>query len=94
MQVLPSTAQAASGSRTRRRRRGASRAGARYLRRLLEFFEEDGVEKRQRVRFALAAYNAGLGHVQDARKLARRIGKDPNRWFGDVEVVVPPEVGS
>ncbi len=33
----------------------------------------------------MAAYNAGFGHVRDARKLARARGLNPNRWFGDVE---------
>jgi membrane-bound lytic murein transglycosylase F len=60
-------------------------AGARYLRRLIDFFGGDGVDPRQQVRFALAAYNAGLGHIQDARRLAERIGKDPNKWFNHVE---------
>ena len=29
---------------------------------------------------ALAAYNVGMGHVLDARRLAKRLGKDPNKW--------------
>ncbi|NJK88155.1 MAG: transglycosylase SLT domain-containing protein [Myxococcales bacterium] len=84
MQVLPSTARRV-GIYDPATAWGSVQAGARYLRRLIEFFGEDGVEKRQRVRFALASYNAGLGHIQDARKLAASVGKDPNRWFGNVE---------
>ena len=29
---------------------------------------------------ALAAYNAGVGHMLDARNLARKMDLDPNRW--------------
>jgi membrane-bound lytic murein transglycosylase F len=40
---------------------------------------------KHRLRFALAAYNAGLGHVLDARRLAEEMGLNPNKWFGHVE---------
>jgi membrane-bound lytic murein transglycosylase F len=36
----------------------------------------------------LAAYNVGLGHVRDARRLASRLGKNPDRW-SDVSKVLP-----
>ena len=39
----------------------------------------------ERMWFTLAAYNAGPGHVRDARRLAEQEGLDPNRWFGNVE---------
>ncbi len=59
-------------------------ARVKYLARLMESFDRK-IPMKQRVRFALAAYNAGIGHVQDARLLARSMGLDPNHWFGGVE---------
>ena len=34
----------------------------------------------ERVKFVLASYNAGPGHVLDARALASKYQKDPNKW--------------
>lgn len=84
MQILPSTA-AELGLTDLERPSGNIRAGARYLRWLVRQFQSEGIEERQQIRFALAAYNAGLGHIADARALATLTGRDPNRWFGHVE---------
>jgi membrane-bound lytic murein transglycosylase F len=59
-------------------------AGVKYLARLLRRFDPE-LPFRERVWFALAAYNVGLGHVYDARRLAREKGWDPETWFGHVE---------
>jgi len=40
----------------------------------------DAITEPDRIRFALAAYNVGLGHLEDARVLTQRAGRDPNRW--------------
>ena len=34
----------------------------------------------ERIPFILAAYNVGLGHVEDARRLAKKFGDDPGEW--------------
>jgi membrane-bound lytic murein transglycosylase F len=52
--------------------------GVRYLRKLYDRF--DGADDTNRMLIALAAYNAGQGHVQDARNLAARKNLDPNSW--------------
>lgn len=62
-------------------------AGVRYMAQLIDSFEKD-LPFKQRVRFALAAYNAGRGHVEDARRLAQEMGLDPNRWFKHTEVAM------
>jgi len=59
-------------------------AGIRYLAFLRAGFDET-LPEADRTWLALAAYNAGPGHVSDARALARQRGLDPDRWFGNVE---------
>ena len=84
MQVLPNTGREVGYDDVWPPRNNVM-AGAKYLRRLARRFEEDGVSKRQQIRFAVAAYNAGLGHIRDARKLATITKRDPDKWFGHVE---------
>ena len=51
---------------------------------LRERFEQE-LSVKDRQWFALASYNAGLGHVRDARSLASQKGWDSDRWFDNVE---------
>lgn len=62
-------------------------AGVRYLDWLKDRFEDD-LHVHDRMWFVLAAYNAGIGHVRDARRLAAQLGLDPDRWFDNVEVAM------
>ena len=62
-------------------------AGVKYLHWLrATYFSEPAISPLDRVLFSFAAYNAGPGNMQRARKRARRLGFDPNRWFGNVEI--------
>ncbi|WP_189462190.1 membrane-bound lytic murein transglycosylase MltF [Jeongeupia chitinilytica] len=61
--------------------------GARYLA-LLRDGLDDAVAEPDRTWLALAAYNVGLGHLLDARELARRQGKNPDSW-ADVKTTLP-----
>jgi membrane-bound lytic murein transglycosylase F len=54
------------------------RAGVRHLKKLYDHFDKAIGD--DRIYIALAAYNIGLGHVWDARNLARAQHLDPNRW--------------
>ncbi|WP_120993793.1 membrane-bound lytic murein transglycosylase MltF [Stutzerimonas urumqiensis] len=48
----------------------------------------DSIEEPDRTWFALAAYNVGAGHLEDARRLAKAEGLNPNKWL-DVKQMLP-----
>ena len=56
----------------------------------LSYFENHfpGVKNEEKIKFTLASYNAGSGHITDARELAAKHGKDPNIWDGNVDEYV------
>ncbi|WP_156802286.1 membrane-bound lytic murein transglycosylase MltF [Leeia oryzae] len=54
-------------------------AGARYIRQILEDLPVQ-IGEPDRNWMALAAYNTGLGHLEDARVLASKQKLDPNAW--------------
>lgn len=55
------------------------RGGARYLKNIKRRLSEDILEP-DRTWMTLAAYNIGLGHLEDARTLTARSGGNPNLW--------------
>ena len=61
--------------------------GAKYLA-LIKSELDDDIEEPDRTWFALAAYNVGGGHLEDARKLAKKEGLNPNKWL-DVKKMLP-----
>ena len=61
------------------------KAGTRYLSWLDKFWMDSIPNDYQRQFFVIASYNAGHGHILDARRLAEKYGFDKNTWFGSVE---------
>ncbi|HEX9707423.1 MAG TPA: membrane-bound lytic murein transglycosylase MltF [Steroidobacteraceae bacterium] len=61
--------------------------GARYFR-LVERSIPKRIEDPDRTWLALAAYNVGYGHLEDARVLTQRRGQDPDSW-PDVRANLP-----
>jgi len=61
--------------------------GAKYLSKLHKRLPDE-VSEPDRTWFALAAYNVGMGHLWDARKLARMQGLNPDLWK-DIKTVFP-----
>ena len=62
-------------------------AGARYLRLLKDRLPTRILEP-DRTWIALAAYNQGSSHIEDARILAQRLGLNPDSWV-DLKKTLP-----
>ena len=62
-------------------------AGARYINLLKDSLPEE-VEEPDRTWLALAAYNIGPGHFNNARLLAKQLKADPNSWY-EMKLVLP-----
>jgi membrane-bound lytic murein transglycosylase F len=84
MQLMPSTAEAFGITDIGNPKQNI-KAGVLLLNSLNKQFVEIIPDSTQRVRFVLAAYNIGLGHVTDAQRLAEKYGKNPNMWENNVE---------
>jgi len=61
------------------------KAGASFIKWLDDRLDEVILDPEERIKFILASYNIGLGHIQDARRLAEAYDSDPNIWFGSVD---------
>lgn len=61
--------------------------GAKYLAKLTKRLPEN-VHELDRIKFALAAYNVGMGHLKDAQILAEQLGYESDSWR-DLEKVFP-----
>ena len=63
-------------------------AGIKHLKFQLSLLPEDVTDSIQRIKFALAGYNSGMGHILDARRLAEKFDKNPNVWDNNVDEFV------
>ncbi len=60
------------------------KGGTDYLKKLEKKWS-DISDYTQRIKFILASYNAGIGHVSDAARLAEKNGYPKDKWDGSVE---------
>lgn len=58
--------------------------GVRYLRYLDDIFTKYPLSPEEKLKFTLASYNVGAGHVMDAMRLAKKYNKDPYIWDKNV----------
>ena len=69
-------------------------AGVKYLRFLQDrYFSDAEMDPLNQMLFAFAAYNAGPAKVRGLRRDARKMGLDPNIWFGNVEIAAAKRIG-
>jgi membrane-bound lytic murein transglycosylase F len=83
MQVMPRTARELGYKLPFSDAKGIE-AGVTYLAWCRDRFDAT-LPPQERLWFSLAAYNAGIGHVFDARRLAEQQGLNPDIWFDHVE---------
>jgi membrane-bound lytic murein transglycosylase F len=86
MMLTQSTAQA-MGVSNRLDAKQSIQGGAKYFAYVKEQLD-DKIQEPDRTWFALASYNIGSGHLEDARKLAENEGLNPNKWL-DVKKMLP-----
>ena len=84
MQVMPQTAKELKFDDVIDPEKGVH-AGVKLLARYSAMFSEPDVKEKDRIRFAIASYNCGPGHVIDARRIAIDMKLNPDKWFGNVE---------
>ncbi len=86
MQLMPSTARQ-YGAANPYDPEQSVRASAKLIANLIAHYASVP-DPSERINFMVAAYNAGPGHVDDARRLAEKRGKDKNVWKDNVDEFV------
>lgn len=62
------------------------KAASKILANISRSFEKKVGNPEERIKFILASYNSGIGHIYDAMYLTERQGLDPEKWTGNVSV--------
>lgn len=96
MQVMPATAGDANINIDNIREPDQNvHAGTKYLALLRDvYFPAREFSPEERIRFILAAYNAGPSKIARCRRLADRLGYDKGKWFGHTELAARRLIGN
>ena len=79
LQLMPRTAQE-HGCKNPRDPEDNVRGAVRFLQWLTVHWGKRIPNETERIKFILASYNTGAGHVEDAQRLTKKYGGDPERW--------------
>lgn len=96
MQVMPTTAKDTSiGIRNINTPENNVHAAAKYLALLRDvYFADPAIRPHDRIGLILAAYNAGPNRIQQCRRLAVKLGYNPNKWYQHTEIAAKRLIGS
>jgi len=87
MQLMPTTAEI-YGVDTNSPPSDQIRAGIKFLLWLDQQLPPEITDPEERIRFVMAAYNVGIAHIYDARRLAEKHEKNPNVWTDNVDFFI------
>jgi len=79
LQLMPGTAREVGVKNSRDPEENVAGA-VRYLQKVTAAWTPEIPDEQERLKFVLASYNAGRGHVLDAQRLAEKNGQDPKVW--------------
>jgi membrane-bound lytic murein transglycosylase MltF len=69
-------------------------AGAKMLNVITtKYFNDPAITPMNKTLFTFASYNAGQNRIVRLRKQAEKEGLDPNKWFGNVELMAAKDIG-
>lgn len=89
MQIMPRTARAYHLSDTEITNPEANiRTATRIIKDLDKSLAKRVADNNERRKFVIAAYNSGIAHIYDAIALAKKYGKNPQLWDGNVEAAL------
>ena len=96
MQVLPSTAKGPAVNISQIHKLEANiHAGTKYLRHIYDTYFKNikNMSQEDKVLLTFASYNAGPTKISGLRKRTEKMGLNPNKWFGNVEVAAAKAIG-
>jgi membrane-bound lytic murein transglycosylase F len=84
MQMMPATLKSFGADSTSSPEKHIA-AGVAYIKYLDRMLAPSVADKKERIKFVLASYNIGPGHILDAQRLAGKYGKDATVWDNNVD---------
>ena len=73
---------------------GNIKAGVKMLRNIEDqYFNDPNIDQLNKTLMVFASYNAGPNRIAKLRQQAADEGLDPNKWFGNVELIAAKQIG-